>query len=102
MVALKSPLVGLELSPEAAAYVGVLEKQVLGQHIMELKFRALMEIWTGQEWDDMKTDFEQGEIEKIAIQGVQNKLGMKYEEARKFVQGRMAASRAATDLSQTS
>lgn len=102
MVAVKSPLLGMDMSAEVAAYMGVLERQVLALTINELKFRALLEIWTGEEWDDMKTEFEQGEIEKIAIAGVQAKLGMKYDEAKKFVQSRMESSKAATDLSQTS
>lgn len=102
MVAVKSPLLGMQMEPDVALYVAVLERQVLGLTINELKFRALLELLTGEEWDDMKTEFERKEIEEIAVRMTEKKLGIKNMEARKIVRERMESSRAASDLNRTS
>lgn len=100
MVAVKSPLLGLIMEPEVAAYVGALERQIAALSINEVKFRALLEVLTGEEWDNMKTEFESKEIFDIGVAYAEKRLGLKNMEARKWVRDRMEASRAATDLSQ--
>lgn len=88
MVALKTPLVDMEVSEEAALYIGVLERQVLGLTVNELKYRALLEMLTGEQWDDLKTDMEAGELEKIAIEATMRKLGVTNAKAREIVRER--------------
>lgn len=90
MVALKTPLVDMEVSEEAALYIGVLERQVLGLTVNELKYRALLEMLTGEQWDDLKTDMEAGELEKIAIEATMRKLGVTNAKAREIVRERKA------------
>lgn len=90
MVALKSPLVDVQMDEQTALYVGVLERQVLGLTINEMKYRALLEMVTGTTWDDLKTDLEAGELEKIARAAVEAQLGVTAQEARKIVKTRQA------------
>ena len=90
MVAVKAPLMDMEVSEEAALYIGVLERQVLGLTVNELKYRALLEMLTGQQWDDLKTDMEAGELEKIAVDATMKKLGVSYGKAREIVRERKA------------
>lgn len=99
MVAVRSPLIGLKMDADVAAYVGALERQIAALSINEVKFRALLEVLTGEEWDDMKTEFENKEIYDIGVRIAETKLGMKAGEARKWVSGRMDASRAASEIS---
>lgn len=91
MVALKSPMMGIELNEEAAAYVGVLERQVVGLTINEMKYRALLEMLTGEAWDDLKHDLEEGELESIAIAAVEKKLQVSNGQARRIVRERKEA-----------
>lgn len=98
MVAVRSPLIGMQMDPDVAAYVGALERQICALSINEVKFRALLEVLTGEEWDDMKTEFESKEIYDIGVRYAERVLGMKADEARKWVNGRMEASRAATQI----
>lgn len=98
MVALKSPLIGMHMEPDVALYVGILERQVLALSINELKFRALLELLTEEEWDDMKTEFEESAIERIAVRMVEQKLGVKNMEARKIVRKRMEEARESSPL----
>lgn len=97
MVKIKSPLADLTYDDQTGLYIGALERQVLGLTIQDLRFRALLELITGEEWDDMKTEFEQNEIEAIAVRAVEKKLGVKHAEARKIVRERKEAAQNATD-----
>lgn len=91
MVAMKSPLNDLKMDEQTSLYVGVLERQLMGLTINDARYRALLELLTGEEWDDMKTDFEDGEIKKIAIASLEKKLGISNEAARKIVRDRIIA-----------
>lgn len=92
MVAVKSPLIGLQMDDQTALYIGVLERQVLALTVNELKFRALLELATGEEWDDMKTNFEEGAIRDIAVAIVQKKQNVSLGQARKIVKEREDAA----------
>lgn len=96
MVALKSPLNDLELSPQAALYIGILERKLCALDINELKYRALLEMLTGETWDDLNMDLEAGEIKKIAIEATQKKMDVSYEAANKIVEDRIAGTNART------
>ncbi len=98
MVALKSPLLGMEVNPDVGAYIGILERQVLALTFNELKFRALLEVLTEEEWDDMKTEFEEGSITRLAVRLVEQKLKVGNMEARKIVARRKEEARASSPL----
>lgn len=92
MVALQSPLIDAQMDDQTRMYVSVLERQVVGLSINEMKYRALLEYLTGKPWDDMKVDLEANELEKIAIEAVQNKMNVSASTARKIVAERKSAA----------
>lgn len=92
MVALQSPLIDAQMDDQTRMYVAVLERQVVGLSINEMKYRALLEYLTGSSWDDMKVDLEAGELEKIAVEAVQKKMNVSASTARKIVAERKAAA----------
>lgn len=85
MVAVKTPLLSLKLDPQAALYVAILERQIVALTINDAKYRALLEMLTGDTWDDLVTDFEAGELRKLAIAHAQEKLNMDFLDAAKYV-----------------
>ena len=91
MVAIKNPLIEMEMDEAAAAYMGSLERQILGMTIQELRFRAVLELLTGEEWSDIAADLEAGEIEKIAVDAMQKK-GIDRRKARRIVASRLKES----------
>lgn len=93
MVAIKNPLIEMEMDEAAAAYMGSLERQVLGMTIQELRYRALLELLTGEDWSDIAADLEDGEIQKIAIAQLEKK-GIDRRKARRIVSERAAESKA--------
>lgn len=80
----KSPLVGLDLSPQAATYVGVLESHLAAYAIQEAKFRALLELLTGNNWDTTKLDFDGRMLQAIAADALVSK-GMSVADAKVLV-----------------
>ena len=91
MVAVKNPLIEMEMDEAAAAYMGSLERQILGLTIQELRYRALLELLTGEEWSDIAADLEAGEMEKIAVDAMQRK-GIDRRKARRIVASRLKES----------
>ena len=91
MVAIKNPLIDMEMDEAAAAYMGSLERQILGLTIQELRYRALLELLTGEEWSDIAADLEAGEMEKIAVDAMQRK-GIDRRKARRIVASRLKES----------
>lgn len=91
MVAIKNPLIEMEMDEAAAAYMGSLERQILGMTIQELRFRAVLELLTGEEWSDIAADMEAGEMEKIAVDAMQRK-GIDRRKARRIVASRLKES----------
>lgn len=89
MVALKSPLLDLQLDPQAALYVAHLERQLCAYQINEVKFRALLEMLTGEAWDDLALDMENKQLKDIAVALAEKKLGVTNMEARKIVRRRI-------------
>lgn len=86
MVALKNPLADMSDMPEdVALYIGVLERTILGFTIQEAKFRALLEMLTGEAWDDTKTDLEVSQLQELAISSMERKLGISRFEAQQII-----------------
>lgn len=91
MVAIQNPLIDMEMDEAAAAYMGSLERQILGLTIQELRYRALLELLTGEEWSDIAADLEAGEVEKIAVNALEAK-GIDRRKARRIVSSRLKES----------
>jgi hypothetical protein len=90
MVALRSPLLDLQLDPQAALYVAHLERQLCVYQINEVKFRALLEMLTGESWDDLALDLENKQLFDIAVALAEKKLNVTNMEARKIIRARQA------------
>lgn len=83
MVAIQSPLVGMQMDEDAAQYVGVLERRIVALSLNELKFRALLERITGERWDTMVLDFDEKQLDEIAVSVIQKRLGVDDMSARR-------------------
>lgn len=85
MVALKSPLIGMQMDEEASQYVAVLERRMAALTINEIKFMALLEISTGEKWDTLHVDFEEGNLDIIAIKVIQKRMSVDEMAARRLL-----------------
>jgi hypothetical protein len=97
MVALRSPLLDLQLDPIASLYVGHLERQLLAYQINDIKYRALLEMLTGEAWDSLATDLENKQLFDIAVALTEKKMGLTNMEARKVIRQRQALANSAED-----
>jgi hypothetical protein len=88
MSAAQSPLVGLQMDAETATYVGMLEGQLAAHVIQEAKFRALLELLTGESWETTRIDVDAKGLQKIAEDGLVKKAGLNRVNAKTLVQKR--------------
>lgn len=85
MGTVQSPLIGLEMTPEVATYVGLLERQVGAYAIQEAKFRALLEIMTGESWETTKLDIDGNMLMALAVESLCKATGMSTVAAKTLV-----------------
>ena len=85
MASVQSPLVGLDMSPETATYVGLLERQVAAYAIQEAKFRALLELITGDSWETTKLDMDGKMLMAVAVDALVKRAGMNVAQAKQVV-----------------
>lgn len=88
MGATQNPLVGLQMDSETAHYVGILESQLAAHAIQEAKFRALLELLTGESWETTRIDLDANGLKKIAEDGLIKKAGLSRTDARVLVHKR--------------
>ena len=81
----QSPLVGLELSPEAATYVGVLEGTIAALAINECKYRALLELYTDESWEATRIDINGQALMDLAVDTLVKQTGMDRVRAKVLV-----------------
>lgn len=85
MGALKHPLMDLVYNDETGRYIGMLERKLVKLSIDDLKFRALLELLTDEDWDDYHFGDEDAELMKLAVDTLKRRLGLKDSDARKLV-----------------
>ena len=85
MASAQSPLIGLEMTPETATYVSLLENQVAAYAIQEAKFRALLELLTGDSWETTKLDIDGNTLMAVAVAAIVKKTGMDAMSAKTLV-----------------
>jgi|SRR6478735_155996 len=87
MVNLQSPLIGLQYEPDTGIYIGHLERQLAGYALREAKFRALLEMLTGEAWDDVELDIDTAgpQLMQIAEDALVQHTGMDRTKARTLV-----------------
>ncbi|AYN57986.1 hypothetical protein HWB90_gp036 [Mycobacterium phage Fowlmouth] len=77
--------IGLDMDPETATYVGVLEGTIAALVINEAKYRAFLELLTGEPWEDTKLDIDGNQLMAIAIEALIKQTGMDRVRAQVLV-----------------
>ena len=88
MVAVRHPLIDLVYNDETGRYIGHLERKLIKLIFDDLKMRALLELLTGDPWDDYTFTDEDGEIRKLAVDALVRRLGITDADARNIVKER--------------
>ena len=89
MAPIKHPLIQLVYNDETGRYIAVLERKLLYYTLEDAKLRALLELLTGEMWDD--TDFHDSTddmLKNIAVDALVRRGGMSDMDARKLVKQR--------------
>jgi hypothetical protein len=90
MAARREPMIDLVYNDETGRYIGMLESKILYYQLNDLRFRALLELLTDQDWDDYQFSEEDGEIKRLAVDALKRRLGLTHEDAHKLVAERWA------------
>lgn len=84
----QTPLVGLQMDADTATYVGVLEGTIAALIINECKYRALLELFTGESWEATKIDVNGSVLKELAISTLVRQTGMDIARAKVLVNKR--------------
>ena len=85
MVSVRHPLIDLVYNDETGRYIGHLERKLIKLTFDDLKMRSLLELLTGDSWDDYQFKDEDGEIRKLAEDALMRRLGLSPQDARNLV-----------------
>lgn len=88
---MQSPTIGVDLSPEAAIYVGVLEGTLAALAINEAKYRALLELLTGESWEATRIDIKGEMLQQLSVDILVKQTGMDRTRAKVLVAKRWGA-----------
>ena len=91
MAPIRHPLIDLVYNDETGRYIAMLERKLLGMTVENIKMRTLLELLTGDMWDDVKFESEDKEIQKVAVDALKRRLQIPESDARKLVSERWAA-----------
>jgi hypothetical protein len=97
-VALQNPDLPMDLKPDAALYVGMLEGTIAALAINEVKYRALLEILTGDPWEDTRIDFKGEVLQQLATDVLVKQTGMDRVKAQVLVAKRWQARNLEPDV----
>lgn len=92
MVASKVPLGDITTDEKGALYIAALERKVVALTLNEMKYRTLLEMLTGEEWDEINTDINRGELMKIATTATQRRMARSMAEAEAVVKANIEAA----------
>ncbi len=85
MVAVKNPLVGMQMDALAATFCGTLERQVIALTVQKVRLLAALEAATGEPWDDQLENLEEDNLEAMVAKSLERSLGITQLEALKMV-----------------
>lgn len=88
MVSVQTPLVGLEMNSEVAHYVGILESTLAAYALQEVKYRALLELLTGESWETTRISPDPASIKAIAVEALVKRAGIDPVTAKVVVEKR--------------
>lgn len=92
MAPIRHPLIDLAYTDETGRYIGMLERKLVMMTLENLKMRALLELLTGDMWDDYRFEAEDKEIFDLAVDTLMRRLQMSQEDARKLCEERWQAT----------
>lgn len=92
MTATKHPLIDLVYNHETGTYIGMLERKLVIMTIENLKMRSLLELLTGDMWDDCKFEEEDKAIFKLAVDTLERRLQISHQDAVNLVTERWEAN----------
>lgn len=88
MTATRHPLIDLVYNDETGRYIGHLERKLLRLILDDLRMRSLLELLTGDQWDDYQFTDDDEQIRKLAVDALKRRLGISEVEARSMVNER--------------
>ena len=97
MAPTRYPLIDLVYNNETGRYIGMLERKLVVMTLENLKMRALLELLTGDMWDDNKFEAEDKEIFDLAVETLEKRLQLSHNDAVNLVNERWEATNPPTD-----
>lgn len=91
MVPTRHPLIELLMDEPTARYTGMLERKLAIYQQENLRMRSLLELLTGNMWDDYRFDKEDKEIFDLAVDSLVHRCHMSHEDATALCNDRWAA-----------
>jgi hypothetical protein len=82
------PLLSMVYNEETGRYINMLERKLTVMTFENLKMRSLLELLTGDMWDDCKFDAEDKVIHDLAVDTLVKRLRISRIEARRIVDAR--------------
>lgn len=98
MTEIRTPLVGLNMDADTAHYVGMLEGTIAAMCINEVKYRALLELLTGDSWEETRIDFDGNVLMELATNALVKQTGMSLVQAKNLVFKRWHSANHAADI----
>lgn len=92
MAPIKHPLIDLVYNNETGTYLGMLERKLVIMTLENLKMRSLLELLTGDMWDDCRFEAEDKEIFKLAVDTLERRLHISHQDAVDLVTERWEAT----------
>jgi hypothetical protein len=92
MTPVKHPLIDLVYNNETGAYIGMLERKMVIMTMENLKMRSLLELLTGDMWDDCTFETEDKQIFELAVDTLVKRLQISREDAINVVNNRWEAT----------
>ena len=92
MTPTQHPLIDLVYNHETGTYIGMLERKLVIMTIENLKMRSLLELLTGDMWDDCNFEQEDKAIFKIAVDTLERRLQISHQDAVNIVTERWEAT----------
>lgn len=102
MVATQVPLIDMNPDEKTAIYIAALEAKLVAMTLNEMKYRTLLEMLTGQEWEELSTDIGASRMKKIATNATARRLARSMEQAEKIVDANIAAANENSKASESS
>jgi hypothetical protein len=92
MAPTRHPLIDLVYNDETGRYIGMLERKLVIYQQENLRMRALLELLTGEMWDDYRFDAEDKEIFTLAVDSLMRRCQMSQEDAKALCEERWRAT----------